>query len=500
MAEKDKRPSNKELIYESGIDNSLPFSTPYDGVKTGTRKIIGKNNYELLNDDDGDFYGPTIAQLVTMRKQDGQARALYRLLTLPIRSALSTAKILPDEGGDKEAKFVEDVFFTPPENGGMKITFQRFMSQLLMSLFDGFSAFEKVYHIPTDGPMKGKICLKKLAYRPSETVSFITDENGGFEGIRQQTFYGGKVRDVSIPKEYVFYFASQEEERKFYGISYFQSAFYHYDKKVRLYYLAHLTAQRASVGTRVATIPQNASQSVIANTKRAISDVSAAQWMMLPDTVKLEVLREGGSFDFLGMINHHNSQMSKSILATFFDKEQGAGKNEGTWVQFGAPGNDMFVLMIRAIMDEIAEQINHYIIPQLVDYNFKGKKYPRFSWGELTDNQREAIASAFDRLAVAGQSATVSPEFLRELEKRMAEEFGFEIDWEEVERQEEEEAAMLGAYDAAGDPMADVTPEEEQDMTLEEFSSAVDDINAEEVELSALDEDIIELIQDMYTE
>ena len=54
--------------------------------------------------------------------------------------------------------------------------------------------------------------------------------------------------------------AAQEEERKFYGISFFQSAFYHYDKKVKLYYTAHLAAQRAAVGTRVGTVPQQATK------------------------------------------------------------------------------------------------------------------------------------------------------------------------------------------------------------------------------------------------
>lgn len=502
MVSGNSKPSQKELTIEVGVDSSLPFQAPYDGGKTGTRKLAPGEKYELYHGDDADYFGPSIPQLTTMRKQDGQARALYRLLTLPVRSAIPSSTIIPAEGGEKEAKFIEDVFFTPPESGGMKITFHRFLSQVLMGLFDGFSAFEKIFQVPKEGPLKGKITLKKLAYRPSETVTFLTDADGGFAGIRQQTFFANKTIDVAIPKEYVFYYAAQEEERRFYGISYFQSAFYHYDKKVRLYWLAHLAAQRAAVGTRVAYIPASANTKEVASARSAIADVTAAQWMLLPEKIKVEILKESGGFDFLGYINHHNSQMSKSILATFFDKEQGAGKNEGTWVQFGAPGNDMFVLMLRAIMDEIAEQINHYIIPQLVDLNFKSKKYPKFTWGQLTDAQREAIGSAFDRLSVAGQSATVTPEFLRELEKHMAEEFGFDIDWDEVEKAEEEEAAMLGAFDSTGDPMSDLEAPvgNEEDISLEEFSNAVDELSLSAEPISEEESRILGIIYDMYKE
>lgn len=93
--------------------------------------------------------------------------------------------------------------------------------------------------------------------------------------------------------------------------------------------------------------------------------------------------------------------------------------------------------MLRAVMDDIAAQINHYIIPQLVDYNFTGGRYPTFTWGKLTDEQKGAIAATFDKLA---NQTTVTPEFLRALEEHQAEEFGLEIDYDEVDMRESEEA------------------------------------------------------------
>lgn len=504
-------PEIEALGIEYGAELNLPFSTPYSGTMDGTRRSEAEERLvEVSRAEYGVDHGPTVRQLVAMRRMDGQARALYRLLTLPIRSALNSSTFVPAEGGDEEAEFIKQVFHLPPDSGGMSVTFHRFMSQMLQGLFDGFAAFEKVFWVPPKGPLEGKITLKKLAHRPAETVTFLADDRGGFAGFRQQTSVHGKSIDVRIPTQYAFYYAAQEEERKFYGVSYFQSAFYHYDKKVKLYYTAHLAAQRAAVGTRVGTVPANASKNARAEFAKNLANLSLAQWMTLPEGFKVDLLREGGSFDFLNLINHHNNQMSKSVLANFFDQATGGGSNDASLVNFAQPGDDMFVLMLRAIMDDIANQINHYIIPQLIDLNFDSGLYPTFTWGKLTDEQRAAVSAVFDKIVVAGQGVNATPEFMRALEEQIAADMGLEIDYEEIEKREQAEAllqqqqgigpdgqplpqqqgtgpdgqplpgAAPAAGDAAGDEFAQAQQVSEEDLgltgewSLEDFEDALD--------------------------
>lgn len=443
-------PEIEKLGIELGVDQNLAFTVPFRPVASGVQKSVDEELQEILRDE-GEDSGPSVKQLAIMRRMDGQARALYRLMTLPIRAALSTATFVPAAGGDAEAEFIDLVFNTAPQAGGMSVTFHRFMSQMLTAVFDGFAAFEKVFWKPEFGPMAGKITLKKLAHRPSDTVTFVSDKAGGFAGLRQRAYNSGRVIDVYIDPEYSFYYAAQEEERKFYGVSFFQSAFYHYDKKIKLYYTAHLAAQRAAVGTRIGTVPPNASMAAKREFATHLGNLALAQFMMVPEGFKVELLKEAGSFDFLALINHHNSQMSKSVLANFFDKDSGAGSSEGSLVNFAQPGDDMFVLMLRAVMDDVANQINHYIIPQLIDYNFTGGKYPTFTWGKLTDEQKQAIAKTFDTLAAAGQSVNVTPEFMRALEENVATEMGLEIDYDEVDQRiAEEEAAAQAQVMAPG--------------------------------------------------
>ena len=463
------QPKKQEIGQEFGLRQNLPFTTTWT-PPSGQ----GTTSNELWRPDDDT---PTIAQLVEMRKTDGQARALYRLITLPIRSALKGVTFTPAEGGEKEAEFIEQMLTLPPNGGGMTSSLNRVIAEMLLATFDGFSAFEQVYHIPKYGPLKGKICLRKLAYRPSDTVTFLLDDSGGFNGFRQRAYFKGQAMDVGIPRDRAFYFAVQEEERPFYGVSYFQSAFYHYDVKKKMYWLAHLAAQHRAVGSRIGEVPPSASELDKANFRAALEDFGVMQTIMLPPGFKVDNQYPSRTFDFMQLINHHNSQMSKSVLASFFDEQQGGDK---ALVDFGKQSDALFLMGLQSIMEDVAYVINTHLIPKFVDWNFGSSKYPTFTWGPFTDEQKEAINDAFNKLSTAGQTLTVSEDFVFELEKIVAEDLGLPVDYEKVQAEKDEakelakqqQQQFMGQQGAAGlfggqqfgeqQPEEEPTPEDQE--------------------------------------
>lgn len=428
------KPKPAEIGEEFGTRLNMPFSTVWTSPE-------GKSSQELWRPDDE---SPSVRQLVEMRKTDGQARALYRLISLPIRSALASVTFTPAEGGEKEAKFIEDMFTLPPQGGGMTSSLNRVISEMLLAVFDGFACFEQVYQVPKTGPMANKIVLRKLAYRPSDTVTFLLDDTGGFDGFRQRAYFKGATVDVGVPRDRALYFAVQEEERPFYGVSYFQSAFFHYDAKRKLYWLAHLAAQHRAVGTRIGEVPPSASDIDKMKFREALADFGVMQSITLPPGFKVDQQYPGGSFDYMQLINHHNSQMSKSVLASFFDESHGGDRS---LVDFGHQSDALFLMALQAIMGDIAEVINVHLIPKFVDWNFGTAKFPEFTWGPFTDEQKDAINETFNKLSVAGQSMTVSEDFMFELEKIMAEDMGLPVDYEAVaaERAEAKAAAKAQA-------------------------------------------------------
>ena len=435
------KPSKSDLDTEFGVYIAgLPFSEPYDG-----------KSHVLLRVSE-----PSIRQLVEMRRNDGQARALYRLITMPVRAAAMRATWVAADGGEKEAKFAEDLLTLPFVSGGMRTPFQKVLGQLLLAISDGFAPFELVYTVPKRGPLQGKITLSKIAYRPCETVQFLVSDNGDFEGLRQRTTGpNGRYVDEKIDKDSAFYYACGDDENPFYGVSYFNAAFYHYDKKVKLYYLAHLAAQHRAVGSRLGKYPPGASPVELAAFRKALANFGLAQSVTVPDKGwSVEDLgKQLGDFPFMEFINHHNSQMSKSVMAPFLDDDQGGQKS---LVDFGGQTDSLYMTMIGVIVAELEDLINNVLLPRFIDWNFGTQKYPKIKFGPFTDEQKASIKETFDKLVTAGQSANVTRPFLLELEKYMSEEMGLDIDYEKItEALEKQEEATLEHFmqEAAQPPM-----------------------------------------------
>jgi hypothetical protein len=183
------------------------------------------------------------------------------------------------------------------------------------------------------------------------------------------------------------------------------------------------------------------------NFTQALAQLGLAQYIVLPTADwTVQTLNEAAArFDFLGLINHHNSQMSKSVLAQWFDTDQGGGSGDSTLVDFGKQDDVTYMMMLEGILEEMAEVINHHILPRFIDWNFGTGKYPQFKWGTLTAEQKSAIQDTFDKLAVAGQNANVTPEFMLNLEERFAGDLGFDIDYDKIKEDREKQQEIMQA-------------------------------------------------------
>lgn len=422
----------------------------------------------------------SLDELVDMRRRDGQARALARLFVLPILSALADGEwVLPDNvqdsaeeedpekedssevgdaaaakaseaedtedtdpaepeeaPGEEEVAFANMMWNLPPQAGGMTTSKTSIVKKLLQGITDGFAVFEEVRQIPQDGPLKGKIVLRKLAYRDPRTIRFRVDANGGFNGIRQVAELGGRTVDVQIPKEKIFFWTCNAEENLFYGVSMFEAAYEHYQIKKKLYYIAHLAAQFAAVPGRIGEIPHGADPRHVLAFKQSLANFAFNTSMVAPPGFKVTPFSGNSGFDFLKLIDHHNHMMSKSVLSSFLDSEQRTALIDNS---AGDPSTDFFVMALESIMDDIAEHLTTYLMPKYMDWNFGTKVYPVFKFGALSDTAKASIKEVFQAV-VTSSVLNSTPEFVRELEKKLAKEYDLDIDYDEIERQEQEAA------------------------------------------------------------
>lgn len=430
-------PLQSDEFIQMGIASDFPGSQWSDfawGKVNKTRDgvfLLGKNTHSV-----------PLENLREMRHKDTQTQSLMRLFTMPIESCLKEGKWVKApwvEDGDAEVDFANMMFRTPVQAGGMSTPIELILKQTLLAIVEGFAAFEEVYHMPKVGPMKGKWTLAGLEYRDSRTVDILVDQWGKYAGIRQQARRpDGTFLDVEIPKDKTLLFTIGEEENPYVGVSMFETAWYHYDTKKKLYYLASQSAQFAAVPGRIGTYPKNGvTSSMRAGFASALRDFAHNSSIMIPEGYKVEPFNTSTGFDFIKLIEHHSHMQAKSVLLQFMDNDNRLAIIDNGGQDASA---DMFVQGLMSIMNAIAQLWTTKLMPKFIDWNFDSGKYPIWQFGELTDSARGAIEAAFTTM-VTSSTLNSTPEFFRSIEKSMASRLNLDIDYKEIERREEEAAA-----------------------------------------------------------
>ena len=360
----------KDLVNELGIAR--------EGVIT---------SYEA--EENPDDLGPET--YIEMQRNDGEVQAIVRLLTLPIKA--TPFHILPAEGDKGERDFIETNFTSPPEMGGMTTPLPFIIADMTRAIFEGFRLYEKIARIIQEGPYKNKVSWRKLAPRDAQTVKLKADKNGGFNGAHQTATFGGNIVSVDLPPEKCMLFTFQKEKHWLYGESILKTAFYHYDKKHKLYYIAHKKAEIEALGLKILKINQTLTPTERTAAETVVDTIGINSRITLPPGVELEIQRGGGGYDPLPLIEHHDTMMARSALTQALDQVKYAypyGK--------GTASSQFLILALESIMAEMAATINTYAIAPLIDFNFGTRAYPKIQFEKIADVARVFLREVFDKI------------------------------------------------------------------------------------------------------
>ena len=333
---------------------------------------------------------------IEMQRNDGEVQAIVRLLTLPIVS--TPLYVEPAEGDKGERDFIETAFFSPPNLGGMTTPLPFIVADMTRGIFEGFRVYEKVAQIIEKGKYKGKVSWRKLAPRDAQTVQLKADEHGGFKGVYQSATLGSETKDVAIPPEKCMLFTFQKEKHWLYGESILKTAYYHYDKKHKLYYISHKKAEIDTTGLKILKINQTTTAEERETAEGVIDTIGVNTRVTLPPGLELEIERGGeGGFDPMPLINHHNNQMSKSALVQVLDQVKYAypyGK--------GTPASQYVDLAIASIMKQMEATLNTYAVAPLIDWNYGTGVYPKIKFEKLADASVAFLRDVFSQIMKTG--------------------------------------------------------------------------------------------------
>lgn len=400
--------------------------------------VIGKikDVVQMLQQEVFDRRGITLEQLIFMTRNDGQAKGILNAIKYPVKMARPSIKE-PEGGGVRETKFIKENLLSPPSEGGMSTPINSVIARMALAVRDGYKIFEKVWEY-----REGKVWLKKLAYRSTLCTKFTYDKHGEIDGAHQEV-NTPEVVNVDFPLEKIAYFMNNSEENPYLGDSDFYPVFYHYDKKHKLYAIAHLAYQLTAIPIKIGYHPGNISKDSLEAFRDNLKNLGTTVSMTVTDTCKIEAFEGKRNLgEYLTMIQHHDSMMSRAFLVQFMNLGQ---EGRGGSFALSKDQSNLFLMSLMSLLNEIADVFNRQVIPQLIDWNFGTKKYPKIIFSPFSDTIRSAVTDIYKSL-LAARFPQVTPEFALELEKKVAEELGLELDYKEIAaRMEEERKALLDA-------------------------------------------------------
>lgn len=326
-----------------------------------------------------------------MLDNDGTVQALYSTIVMPLLGSNWT--IDPDDDTPeaiKQTEQVEEWLRTPPHKGGMSTPMDLVLAQMMRGVLEGYSGFEKVLDIKD-----GYVVFRKIAWRDPTTITMKTDGRGGFNGFVQRAYVDNKFDQVTIPLERAYLYTYGKEFNHLKGRSAFTSAYYHYDKKRRLYYLIEQQAQSDALKIKVVKATDKKNQDEIDATVEAVDELGFKATVGLPAGYDLDTLNSQQGMDLLPIVEHHNAEMARSVLAMFI--LLGTGSKTGSY-SLSQDQSDFFIQALMSIRKSLESHITTYLIPDLYAYNFEKPAYGTFKFEDLTDSTIELLKQTFIKL------------------------------------------------------------------------------------------------------
>lgn len=365
----------------------------------------------------------------------------------------------------------------------------------------GFSPMIKVFKIEKiDG--KDYIVFKKIKdLAPERCVVNVDEKDGTFKGF----FYNkGTLSNQAIHPDYCFWHVNMMEDGNFYGNSMLKKVYkpWFYSEKIHMfsnrYYERFGEPLVIGRSPKKVTVQNNKGEesdaqsvmdSIIANI-RSHSSVNLAserdeEGNYMFDLQYLESTMRG--FDFNSYLDRLDTECSTGLLLPGLVL---SAKGSGSY-SLGSTQMEVFYTNLMGIMNEISDNIDKYLIKQLVEYNFGKDKSAKFRYQPLS---AEFKAKTVDIITALINKDFAHPDF-EELSKRTG------IKLVEIDASERQKIAPAvvkkedPAKKATADKKEKALAEKERELSAfnEELEEKSELLNKKEAEIEEMIDDLEEI-------
>jgi len=366
---------------------------------TGTSIMSGQYSTDIVSD--WNDFETRMDRLEKMEKTDSSCRALYSVITLPLRSVKWWVEPASDSAEDK--KVADSITWNITE--GMTIGFDNILSEILTCVSRGFSLFEKVFETNDAKEFAGSVRWRKWAFRAQRTIDeWDLDKTGGLKRVHQEFNEGVKTVDTWIPIEKLLVFTYGKEGSNFQGDPLFRACWRDYYYKDGLQRIEAIGLERFWLGVPFIKLPKTATGTDKDTAFEIVSEIRGdeAAGVVLPEGWEFGIERvstEGGT---MGEVIE---RYSRNIFITGLAQFLALGQNDsGSWA-LSRDQSAFFLYSLNALADFIiADTVNKHAIPQLCKMNWPNLRvFPKLmhedleqiNLGDFLGNLSKAVSSGF---------------------------------------------------------------------------------------------------------
>lgn len=396
---------------------------------SGTRMFLDMS----MTGDVFQYERPDAKAIDEMLKQNGKARGLEGVLTLPLRQCPIT--IEPDRADVGGADLVRDILTRPANSGGMTTPLEQVQAQLTSGIIYRRAYFEKVFRTQAadGGPASAarratRVGLHKLAFRNAITCLPRFDKrNMSFDGFSQDPKPGETGPDttkrivISPEKSLVYTYGAYLRPET--GVSDLEIAYWCHETKKKILFL---WAQYLEATAMPRTVVKAKDEAQAGKFARLIGALKSSGVVGLPSRdAEISVLDVSGkgAVEFQAALNWLDSQASQSVLAGFTDLTTAANSGTGSYA-LSKDQTDFFLMSRQAIARELSATLTTYVAADLVKYNLgPDSPVPRIVVGPVGEADITASLSLLETI-IAVNEVTPPDEFVRGLLGLVARAYG----------------------------------------------------------------------------
>lgn len=280
---------------------------------------------------------------------------------------------------------------------------------ILHKLIDGYSASQIVPYVIPEGKYANKIGLNQIKPKPTNTYNFGLDEFGDVEAVIGMGLNAGEVYD---PSNFVINSHMPLYENPI-GMSDLRAAYRLFWIKDTAWKLRAIFLEKYAIGSLVGKYTNEDDKPKIED---ALEAYRAATYLVVPNDVSVEAVNiaQKGAADYESAIRDLNHGIFLAITGAILQALEGSSTGARS---IGEVHKTTAELLVWALAEDLANDLNTQVVPLLVKLNFVGiNNPPTVTLGGVNDADLEA-ALKID-LGLASMGLELSQKELRKRYRR----------------------------------------------------------------------------------